>query len=67
MKEYLRVRWQKRWPIIAASAIMAVYGVARSLTAHDGKVAVIVISLACFDIAVILFPFRWGRERGEGD
>jgi hypothetical protein len=63
MKEYLSVRWQKRWRIIPVSIIVGVIWVARSLATHDGKAVGTVVLLACFDAVVILFPFRWSGEQ----
>jgi hypothetical protein len=64
MREYLRVRWRKRWSVIPVSIVVGVFWVARSLAVHDGKAIGAVILLACFDALVILFPFRWGGEQG---
>jgi hypothetical protein len=64
MKEYLRVRWRKRWRTIPASIVVGVFWVARSLAAHDGKAFGALIWLAGFNALVILFPFRWGGEQG---
>lgn len=63
MKEYLSVRWQKRWRIIPVSIIVGVIWVARSLATHDGRAVGAVVLLACLDAVVILFPFRWGGEQ----
>jgi hypothetical protein len=46
MKEYLSVRWQKRWRIIPVSIIVGVIWVARSLATHDGKAVGAVVLLA---------------------
>jgi hypothetical protein len=62
VKDYLRVRWRKRWPVIPVSIVVGVMWVARSLTVHDGKALGIVILLVCFNLIGILFPFRWGGE-----
>jgi len=62
VKEYLRKRWRKRWPVIPASIIVGVFGVARSLQVHDGKAFEVVIFLVCFNVFGLLFPFRWGGE-----
>jgi hypothetical protein len=59
MKQYLLVRWRKRWPIVPAVAIWAFFC---SITVNEKK------AHSCFVIAVllvvvsILFPFRWGEE-----
>jgi hypothetical protein len=63
MKEYLSVRWRKRWPVIPGSVVVGVIWVARSLATHDGKAVGALIILALFDTVAILFPFRWGGEQ----
>jgi len=65
MKKYLLIRWKKRWPIIPVSAMFAVLWVYRSLATLDGKPLDCVSVLLCFDIVVLLFPFRWGGEHWD--
>jgi len=62
MKQYLLVRWKKRWPVVAVSALLAPVWVARAAATHDGKAWNVIVLLICFDLVGILFPFRWGGE-----
>jgi len=64
VKHYLLVRWKRRRVVVPASIVMGAIWISRSLANHDGKVAVIVIMLICFDALVIMFPLHWGGEEG---
>ena len=67
MKKYVLVRWKKRWPTLPAAVIAGSLAVFHSLDIHDGLEIRIVIGLACFVIAGILFPFHLGGEDWNGD
>src|SRR5205085_1382744 len=67
MKKYVLVRWKKRWPLLPGGVMTGTFAVLHSLREQDGQAIRIVILLACFVIAGILFPFHWGREDWNGD
>ena len=67
MKKYLLVRLKKRWPILPATAIAAIFWAAISTAKHDGKVVANMLLAACFALVVILFPFRWRGEHWDTD
>ncbi len=63
MKNYILVRWKKRWPIVPASALLAVLFVLRSRVLHDGKALNSVVLTDCFDLFYILSPLRFFGRR----
>jgi hypothetical protein len=62
IKKYVFVRWKKRWPLLPGGVITGTFGVLHSVREQDGQAIRIVILLACFVIAGILFPFHMSGE-----
>ncbi len=59
VKKYILARWRKRWGIVPACLVLMMLS---SLTTNDGKRVECLVTLPCFAVFVILFPFRLGDE-----
>jgi hypothetical protein len=58
MKEYLLQRWKKRWRVIPAAGVLAMF----STLMHKGTTLANLLFWGVFVLVVILFPFHWGGE-----
>jgi len=67
MKKYIVVRLKKRWPIVPATGIFALYAILRQSVDGSGRPLPTILFLAGFALLGILFPFHWGGEQWDRD